>query len=82
MASLQSGSRNEFTIKAVDVGSVCSILLDLEVVGSACSWIMKQVEVTNTVTGDYGMFKNDEQRLNYWDGTTEITQVWIALRCA
>jgi len=69
------GNRNEFSIRTANVGPLSSVSVNLTYRGGCSSWRPKQVEVLNTVTGEYGMFKNDEQLIYYWNGLSELTQV-------
>jgi hypothetical protein len=62
-------------IRAADIGSLSSVLVDLNATGNNSSWRPKQVEVLNTVSGDYGIFKNDEQLMYYYYGSQELVQV-------
>ena len=55
--------------------------VDLTSSGGCSSWRPKQIEVLNTTTGEYGMFKNDEQLIYYWNSPSELTQVEIAVVC-
>lgn len=72
----QIGNRNEISIRAANVGSLSSVLVDLAYAGGLSSWRPKQVEVLNTISGEYGLFKNDEQLIYFWNGSAELTQVW------
>lgn len=72
---LQFGQFNEFGIKAADVGPIASVSISLDAVGNMSSWRPKQVEVLNKVTDSYGLFKNNEELIYYWNGPAELTQV-------
>ena len=64
-----------FKIQAADVGALSSVSVNLDAVGNLSSWRPKQIEVVNTVTDSYGLFKNSEELIYYWNGSAELTQV-------